>query len=103
MVAVDEIPQPAHRPADLRRHRVKYLVPDSHGDVEVGQAVSRAPGQRAADYQPPDALTVLAQLQQSVENCPLSGELGGQLPDPVPSPQIHAAMMLALPWSRPHP
>src|ERR1022692_1721413 len=94
MVAVDEVPQPAHRPADPGRHRAEYLVPYSHGDVEVGQAVGRAPGQRAADHQPPDALAVLAQLQQSVENCPLSGEFGGKLPDPVPSPQIHAAMML---------
>ena len=45
MVAVDEVPEAVHAAADPLGDLGEVLVPHSHGDVEVRQAVGRAPGQ----------------------------------------------------------
>jgi len=63
VVAVDEVPEGIHRAAEILGGGGESLVPDSHGDVEVGEAVRRAAGQRAADQQPDNVVVGLAQRQ----------------------------------------
>ena len=75
--------------AEIGPGRVEVLVPDPHGDVQVGQVVSRAAGQRAADHQPADPVVGIAQRQQPAEQGPLRGEFRRKVVDPVKTPGLH--------------
>jgi hypothetical protein len=45
MVALDQLAEAVHRAAEAGPGRVELLVPDTHGHVKVGQAVTRPAGQ----------------------------------------------------------